>query len=136
MRRILPDPIARHFVVLNGRRYPPKQVISEVTGLDRADFTSHQARRILMRLGFATGRSGSGSSGPKADGPRATPDRDLVEALQSLVGRWVAIKGNEVLVAAGSPHEVVAWLSQHGQRADTMFRVPEDEIAASGHAPS
>jgi len=41
----LPEPIQRHYVVIDGRRFPPKQVISLVTGLDRADFTSHQARR-------------------------------------------------------------------------------------------
>jgi hypothetical protein len=33
-----------HFAVVNGRRFPPKQVISLVTGLDRADFNMHQAR--------------------------------------------------------------------------------------------
>jgi 5-methylcytosine-specific restriction protein B len=53
MLSIAPEPITSHFVVVGSRRYPPKQVISAVTGLDRADFTTHQARRILMRLGFA-----------------------------------------------------------------------------------
>ena len=32
-----------------GRPFPPKQVICLATGLDRADFTTHQARRILTR---------------------------------------------------------------------------------------
>jgi hypothetical protein len=135
MRGVLADPIAQHFVVVNGCRYPPKQVISEVTALDRADFTTHQARRILMRLGFATGRRAAGSGRPEAGRARGHADDDLVEALRSVVGEWVAVKGGEVLVAAGSPHEVVAWLSKHGQHADSMFRVPEDEIAASGLAP-
>jgi len=36
----LPEPIHEHFVVINGRRWPPKQVLSLVTGLDRADFTT------------------------------------------------------------------------------------------------
>jgi hypothetical protein len=136
MGGLLADPVAKHFVVVNGRRYPPKQVISEVTGLDRADFTTHQARRILMRLGFATGRRASGSSRPQDRPSPGGGDHDLVETLRSLVGQWVALERDEVLVAASSPHEVVAWLSEHGQRADTMFRVPEDEIAASGLAPS
>ncbi|MGH2804717.1 MAG: hypothetical protein ACRDL4_16980 [Thermoleophilaceae bacterium] len=135
MGDVLADPVAQHFVVVNGRRYPPKQVISEVTGLDRADFTTHQARRILMRLGFATGRRATRR--PEQEGrPRRHADRDLVEALRSLVGEWVAVQGDEVLVSAHSAQEVVAWLSQHGQRADTMFRVPEDEIAGGGLAPS
>src|SRR5437867_1966826 len=55
--RLLPDPIQEHYVVVLGRRYPPKQLIATVTGVDRADFTSHQARRILMRLGFVAARA-------------------------------------------------------------------------------
>src|SRR5260370_694999 len=53
----LPEPIYEHFVVINGRRWPPKQVLALVTGLDRADFTTHQARRALTRLGFTARRS-------------------------------------------------------------------------------
>ena len=54
----LPEPIQEHFVVINGRRWPPKQVLALVTGLDRADFTTHQARRALTRLGFSCQTSG------------------------------------------------------------------------------
>ena len=39
---VLPEPIHEHFVVINGRRWPPKQVLALVTGLDRADFTTHR----------------------------------------------------------------------------------------------
>jgi len=60
VRNVDPEPIASHYVVIGGRRFPPKQVIGEVTGLDRADFTSHQARRTLMRLGCVAGRRGRG----------------------------------------------------------------------------
>src|SRR5438128_1555404 len=56
--RVLPDPVREHYVVVRGRRYPPKQVLACVTGLDRADFTTHQARRILQRLGFVAARTG------------------------------------------------------------------------------
>src|ERR1039457_2054158 len=55
----LPEPIQEHFVVISGRRWPPKQVLALVTGLDRADFTTHQARRALTRLGFTAARSAS-----------------------------------------------------------------------------
>jgi hypothetical protein len=41
-----------------------------------------------------------------------------------------------VLVAADTPTEVVAWLNQYGQRADSMFRVPADEASANGVAPA
>ena len=53
----LPEPIHEHFVVISGRRWPPKQVLALVTGLDRADFTTHQARRALTRLGFTAARA-------------------------------------------------------------------------------
>ena len=135
MRGVLAAPVKEHFVVVNGHRYPPKQVISQVTGLDRADFTTHQARRILMRLGFPAGRRAGGARHPHEVGSRDRHEDDLSGMLRALVGQWVAVKGDEVLVAASSPHDVVAWLSEHGQRADTMFRVPEDEVAASGLAP-
>jgi hypothetical protein len=133
MGGVLPDPVAQHYVVVNGRRYPPKQVISLVTGLDRADFTTHQARRILLRLGFGTGRREARSAGRPEERPAAEPR--LANALRPLAGSWVAVKGDDVLVAADTPYEVVAWLSRHGRRADSMFRVPEHEAAASGLAP-
>ena len=53
---MLPEPIHEHFVVINGRRWPPKQVLALVTGLDRADFTTDQARSALTRLGFPAAR--------------------------------------------------------------------------------
>lgn len=132
MGRVLPDPVAQHYVVVNGRRYPPKQVIGHVTGLDRADFTTHQARRILMRLGFVAGRIGAE---PTRGRRQTDTPRGLAAALIPLAGQWVAIEDEDVLVAADSPQDVVAWLSRHGRQADSMFRVPEDEAAASGLAP-
>jgi hypothetical protein len=41
----------------------------------------------------------------------------------------------DVLVAAPSPAEVVAWLAKHGQRAQSMFRVVDSEQAITGAAP-
>lgn len=159
MRGTLPEPITSHYVVIDRRRYPPKQAIGLVTGIDRADFTSHQARRILMGLGFPVGRrapapaaapgrsaaSGApaGSSAPPgvsrpgadADDSVARRRRELAETLRDLGGQWVAIRDDELLVAATRPQEVVGWLSRHNRRADSMFRVPEDELALSGLAP-
>jgi hypothetical protein len=130
--KLEPEPIASHFVVIGARRFPPKQVISAVTGLDRADFTTHQARRTLIRLGFPAGRRGIGVQGEAAT---AAAPEGLASRLQPLRGRWVAIKDQDVLHAAATPHELVAWLGEHGQTADSMFRVPEDELAATGLAP-
>jgi hypothetical protein len=47
----------------------------------------------------------------------------------------VAVKDEELLVAAPTPKEIVGWLARHDRRADSMFRVPEDELALSGLAP-
>lgn len=137
VRQLEPEPIVSHFVVVAGRRYPPKQVISAVTGLDRADFTTHQARRTLMRLGFTPGRRGQRSAGPAR--PRsataAEGSEPLIDRLGDLRGQWVAIRDDDVLYDAGTPQQLVAWLAEHGQQADSMFRVPEDELAAAGLAP-
>lgn len=144
LRDVDPEPIASHFIVVGRRRFPPKQVISAVTGLDRADFTTHQARRTLMRLGFPAGRRSSasvarmpGATLGRAEGGAGSTgtSEPLVDRLRPLIGRWVAIKDDDVLYSARTPQQLVGWLSKHGQRADSVFRVPEDELAATGLAP-
>jgi hypothetical protein len=131
LRQVEPEPIASHFVVVDERRFPPKQVISAVTGLDRADFTTHQARRTLMRLGFAAGRRGAHASAGVAE----PATEDLADRLRPLGGQWVAVADEDVLHAAATLQQLVGWLSRHGRRADSVFRVPEDEVAATGLAP-
>lgn len=133
--RALPEPVRDHYVVIEGRRYPPKQVIALATGLDRADFTTHQARRILRRLGFIAARRGAPPAPSAGSAPRR-PNADPVERLRPHIGEWVAVKDDEVLVAADAPAAVLAWLAQHDQTADSMFRVPENEAAAGGAAPA
>lgn len=41
------------------------------------------------------------------------------------INKWVAVKDDEVLVAAGTPTAVLARLARHDEKADTMFRVPD-----------
>lgn len=144
VRGSLPDPVQEHFVVVNGRRWPPKQVLALVTGLDRADFTTHQARRALTRLGFPAGRAARGivhhdpygkAARPGHAVPGDGPADILVEALRPFIGQWAAVRDDEVLVAAASPREVVAWLTRHGQRAEAMFRVVDSDEAINGAAP-
>jgi hypothetical protein len=146
LKGVLPEPIQEHFVVINGRRWPPKQVLALVTGLDRADFTTHQARRALTRLGFSAARATSSSghhpvassaAGPLRPAVSGTAKRSEspVEALRPFIGLWVAVRGDEVLVAAPSAKEVVAWLAQHRQRAQSMFRLPDSEEVITGVAP-
>lgn len=137
----LPEPIHEHFVVISGRRWPPKQVLALVTGLDRADFTTHQARRAMTRLGFTAARAihrgHPGHAAPRPEGGARTPGprQPPAEALRPFMGQWVAVRDDEVLVAANSPAEVVSWLAQHQQKAQSMFRVPTAESEIVGGAP-
>lgn len=133
-RRLDPEPIASHYAVVGARRYPPKQIISAVTGLDRADFTSHQARRTLMRLGFPVGRHTTNLRGAAPRDPGSVTDRPG-DRLRPFIGQWVAVKDDDVLYAASSPQAVVSWLTTHGQTAGSVFRVPEDDLAGTGLAP-
>ena len=136
LRNVLPEPVEDHYVVVNGLRYPPKQVVGMLTGLDRADFNTHQARHILRRLGLTVGRRTQGVSGnASVPGPLRARSAEA-DALRPFTGQWVAQRGQEVIVAASSPQEVVAWLERHDQRADAMFRVPLDEHEANGIAPA
>ena len=134
LRRVMPEPLSDHYVVVGGKRFPPKQVISLISGLDKADFNTHQARRILSRLGFTVGRRSREArrDAPARPGPHQGREADL---LRPFAGRWVAQRGLEVLVAADSPTAVLAWLERHHQQADAMFRVPADESEATGAAP-
>ncbi len=135
LRDLLPEPLGDHYVVVAGRRFPPKQVIGLATGLDRADFNTHQARRILSRLGFTVGRRSRDTARVSSDRPGPHHGREA-DLLRPFAGRWVAQRGLEVLVAADTPQAVLAWLERHNQRADAMFRVPADETEATGAAPA
>lgn len=57
MSNVAPEPLRDHGVKIDGQIYPVKQVLTEVTGLDRLDFQSMQARSVLKRLGFELWRS-------------------------------------------------------------------------------
>ena len=124
-----PEPIREHYVVIGGRRYPPKQALAAVTGLDRSDFTTHQARSILRRLGFGVHRRRPVSA--PSGGPDVPERRRGSEAavLRPYVGRWVAQDGLEVLFDAESPQDVVRWLRRNGLSA-TVWRVPATAVEA------
>lgn len=136
---VLPEPLREHYVVVGARRFPPKQALSEVTGLDRADFTTHQARRILKRLGFTAARTTKAPvlpDGRRSDAVGPFGGRQA-EVLAEYAGQWVALAGpTEVLVAADTPQEVLSWLSRYGRKAGGgMFRVPTSPAEAEGLAP-
>ncbi len=96
-----------------------------------------------MRLGYSAGRRGVGALASTPSGTvkygvsnsaTGTGDR-LSDRLRPLAGQWVAIKEDDILHAADTPQRLVGWLGEHGQKADSVFRVHEDELAATGRAP-
>jgi hypothetical protein len=54
----------------------------------------------------------------------------LAERMRAFTGEWIAIKDDEILHASNTPQALVRWLGNHGQKADSVFRVPEDERAS------
>lgn len=117
-----PEPIRDHYVVVGGHRYPPKQLLAALTGLDRADFTTHQARSVLRRLGVGVYRRTPTPPAPVSgtDGPQGGAEAALLDGYK---GRWVAQIPGEVLFDADSPQAVLAWLRRHNRRA-RVWRVP------------
>lgn len=138
LAHVEPEPVRDHYVVIEGRRFPPKQVLSVVLGLDRADFTTYQARTILRRLGLIAGRRGEEPAVPPPqpaairlwEARRPTrPDgseRGSAEALRPYVGQWVAVVAGEVVAAGASPRDVLRALERERVTAESMFRVPLD----------
>lgn len=49
-----PEPIQVHWVALDGQRWPPKQALEIICGLQRSAYISLQALGVLRRLGFET----------------------------------------------------------------------------------
>lgn len=49
---------------------------------------------------------------------------NLTDQLRDCPGMWVAVKDDTVLVAAPTPGEIVEWLRENSQNADSCFRVP------------
>lgn len=120
-----PEPIKDHFVVVGRHRYPPKQVLAVLTGLDRADFTTHQARSILRRLGFGVHRRHVVPTAPAISAPPRGPE----DTLGSYAGRWVGQDESGILFHADSPQEVLRWLRKNGLRA-RVWRIPANPAEA------
>lgn len=121
--RLDPEPIHEHYVAVAGRRFPVKQVLAAATGLDRADFTSHQARSVLRRLGLPVYRLGASTTSSAAPGARGPHDGAEADLLARFSGRWVAQQGLDILFDAESPQAVVRWLRRHN-RVARVWRVP------------
>ena len=90
MRGVQPEPIREHFVEVDGTAYPPKQVLAHITGWDRLSFTTMEATRVLIRLGFVCRRVGSRPSAPQ--GPRRDLDDHQERGSPSIDRRLSAIE--------------------------------------------
>jgi hypothetical protein len=95
-----------------------------------------QAVRILRRLGFVAARATDEDEPARAPAAARRRNGRQAEALRPHMGKWIALAGpTEVLVAADSPQEVLAWLARHERRAGYgMFRVPVSPAEAEGAA--
>ncbi|RLE07527.1 hypothetical protein DRJ00_07975 [Candidatus Aerophobetes bacterium] len=56
-----PEGIRKHYIVVNGRRFPPKQLLEGIlkmkgVKMDRLLFTTKDAYYLFTRLGFPSGR--------------------------------------------------------------------------------
>lgn len=130
-RDVYPEPVRDHFVVIGGRRFPPKQVIALATGIDRNDFTTNQARAVMRRLGFAVGRARDAKNARAAE--TAAPYRSSsADALRPYLGKWVGLRGEDVIAAGDAPGDVLAQLRGAGLKAESMFRVPLDPASDIG----
>jgi len=47
-----PEIIRLYYVEINGKKFPPKQIIAHVLRLGKVEFTTMDAANILRRLGF------------------------------------------------------------------------------------
>ena len=100
-----PEPIQVHWVELDGRRWPPKQALEIISGLQRSSYITHQALGVLRRLGFETSDWGPSqtvlAAGDVADSISAnvSPEDAAVqrEALLAAVGTLADFMGSQSL---------------------------------------
>jgi 5-methylcytosine-specific restriction protein B len=59
-----PESVHIYSVEVDGRRFPVKQVLADVTGLSTTDFDSTRAQRVLRSLGFDVLGSTDAATGP------------------------------------------------------------------------
>jgi hypothetical protein len=58
LKDIVPRPLDKYYVTVNGWNYPPKQVLSTVLRKPLVTFTTMDAQRVLHSLGFEVGLAG------------------------------------------------------------------------------
>jgi hypothetical protein len=75
---LTPEPIREHWVMVDDRRYPPKQLVHAATGIARTSYNSRQALAALNRCGFTTSDIPS---------PRTAPDLNPADDLDPVLLR-------------------------------------------------
>jgi len=55
LRPVVPEPIRDLYVEVERNKYPVKQALAEATGLQRGQFTSHDAMRVFRKLSLPMG---------------------------------------------------------------------------------
>lgn len=126
MHDLAPEAIRDWYVTVGDTRYPPEQVLAQVTGLARRQFSRRHARWVLQRAGLALERVPQSPRDARLTALAAlsaAPDH-LPAHLRPHQGRWVAVRDDEVLVAADTPQQVVTWLTDHRERGASIFSVP------------
>jgi hypothetical protein len=96
------------------------------TGTQQVAGRTARGRQRARASSNEEARSPSGTSG---DGD------SQAKRLLPYLGQWVALVGDQVVTAGPDVATVVGWLRRNGIKADTAFRVPTTEAAASGAAP-
>jgi hypothetical protein len=64
---VLASPVNKHFVVVNGRRFPVKQALSIVANIPSSSFISTEAVRVFKNLGFEVNRVGGSREAEKTE---------------------------------------------------------------------
>jgi len=104
----VPHDIHEHWVLVDGQRWPVKQVLAIATGAEKSRFVSRTARRHLRNLGFMTSDDGKsrkvGSIKVKALGAQSAssmlPPLDRITASVSFTWRYA---GQVILDSEGLP---------------------------------
>jgi len=67
VEHMVPKPVDKYYVIVNGRRYPPKQVVAAMLRVPLVSFTTMDAGRILSALEFDVLQSGIGPEAEKTE---------------------------------------------------------------------
>ena len=120
-----PETIREHFVVIDGRVFPPKQALAQVSGWDRQSFTTMEATRVLSRLGFVCQRAGQRVDGRPAWVPEGRPEREdrgpvTIEQRLSAAGVGVRTVGDLMERLSDFDSSAPVWV-QHGLSSTPDF---------------